>query len=200
MGNVFCSISMSLDGFVAGPNQSLEKPFGDGFENEPLHRWMFEQPEQNAAEIHRITGASAFIMGRNMFSPGRGAWDESWKGWWGDDPPYHAPVFVLTHHPRQPLEMQGGTTFFFVQDGIEAALARARSAAGEGDVHIIGGAATVNQYLAAGLIDELSLHIAPVVIGQGERLFDGAGAFDLEPLAARGNDLVTHITYRIQHG
>lgn len=198
MGKVFCSISISLDGFVAGPNQSLEKPFGDGLENEQLHRWMFEQPDRNAEELRRITDASAFIMGRNMFSPGRGDWDDSWRGWWGEDPPYHAPVYVLTHHPRQPLEMQGGTTFIFVQDGIESALARAIDSAGDGDVHIIGGAATVNQYLAAGLIDELSLHIAPVVIGQGERLFDGVGALDLEPLAARGNDLVTHITYRIQ--
>lgn len=198
MGNVFCSISISLDGFVAGPHQSLEKPFGDGLENEQLHRWMFEQPEENAEEIRRITDARAFIMGRNMFSPGRGAWDASWQGWWGDDPPYHAPVYVLTHHPRRPLEMQGGTTFFFVQDGIVPALARARASAGDGDVHVIGGAATVNQYLAAGLIDELSLHIAPVVIGQGERLFDGVGALDLEPIATRGNELVTHVTYRIR--
>jgi len=117
MTKVTCDMSVSVDGFTAGPNQSADKPFGDG-PVDRLHQWMFEQREANAEEVEAITAVSAFIMGRNMFGPGRGEWDESWKGWWGDDPPYHAPVFVLTHHPREPAQMQGGTTFTFVTDGI----------------------------------------------------------------------------------
>jgi dihydrofolate reductase len=136
-------------------------------------------------------------MGRNMFSPGRGEWDAEWTGWWGDDPPYHAAVFVLTHHPRAPLTMQGGTTFTFVTNGIESALEQARAAAGDGDVAITGGAATVNQYLAAGLIDELRLHVAPVVLGAGERLFEGVGDITLERLDVSGTELVTHLSYRV---
>ena len=135
-------------------------------------------------------------MGRNMFGHGRGAWDENWRGRWGEEPPHHAPVFVLSHHPRDPLTMQGGTTFTFVTDGIEAALAPARATAGTGSVAIAGGAATVNQYLAAGLVDELWLHIAPVTLGAGERLFDGVD-LTLEPVAARHTDLVTHVRYRV---
>jgi dihydrofolate reductase len=197
MSSVKCSIATSLDGFVAGENQSLEKPFGDGVDDDTLHRWMFEQPDENAAELEAITAAGAFVMGRNMFGPGRGEWDESWKGWWGDDPPYHAPVFVLTHHPREPVEMEGGTTFTFVTDGIESALDQARAAAGEQDVAIAGGAATVNQYLRAGLIDELNLHLAPVTLGKGERLFEGVGRLTLEPVAARNTELVTHTSFRL---
>jgi dihydrofolate reductase len=196
MTKVTCDLAVSVDGFAAGPNQSADKPFGDG-PVERLHQWMFEQREANAAEIEAIGAARAVVMGRNMFGPGRGAWDESWKGWWGDDPPYHAPVFVLTHHPREPVEMQGGTTFTFVTDGIESALAQARAAAGSGDVAIAGGAATVNQYLAAGAIDELRLHVAPVVLGAGERVFEGVGALSLERVSIRATDLVTHLTYRI---
>ena len=196
MTKVTCDMSVSVDGFTAGPNQSADKPFGDG-PVDRLHQWMFEQREANAAEVEAITAVSAFIMGRNMFGPGRGEWDESWKGWWGDEPPYHAPVFVLTHHPREPVEMQGGTTFTFVTDGIESALAQARAAAGSGDVAIAGGASTVNQYLAAGLIDELRLHVVPVLLGAGERLLDSVGNFDLEPLGVRSNELVTHMSYRV---
>ena len=196
MTKVTCDMAMSVDGFVAGPNQTIDKPFGDGVDD-GLHRWMFEQPEANAAEIEAITAASAYVMGRNMFGPGRGDWDVDWKGWWGDDPPYHAPVFVLTHHPREPLTMQGGTTFTFVTDGRESALAQAREAAGDGDVAIAGGAATINQYLAAGAIDVLRLHVVPVLLGAGERLLDGAGNFDLEPLGVTSNDLVTHLGYRV---
>ena len=196
MTKVTCDMSVSVDGFTAGPNQSADKPFGDG-PVDRLHQWMFEQREANAAEVEAITAVSAFIMGRNMFGPGRGKWDESWKGWWGDEPPYHAPVVVLTHHPREPVEMQGGTTFTFVTDGIESALAQARAAAGSGDVAIAGGASTVNQYLAAGLIDELRLHVAPVVLGGGERLFDGVGPLVLERAGVRATDLVTHFTYRV---
>ena len=196
MTKVTCDMAVSVDGFTAGPNQSADKPFGDG-RVERLTQWMFEQPEANAAEIEAITAAGALIMGRIMFGPGRGAWDESWTGWWGDDPPYHAPVFVLTHLPREPVEMQGGTTFNFVTDGIESALARAREAAGSANVSIAGGASTVNQYLAAGAIDELRLHVAPVVLGVGERLFDGVGPLSLERVAVNATDLVTHLTYRM---
>ena len=197
MAKVTCDISVSVDGFAAGVNQRLEEPLGDGAER--LHRWMFEQPEANADAIEQITSAGAYIMGRNMFGPGRGAWDHTWTGWWGEDPPYHAPVFVLTHHLREPLEMRGGTIFTFVTEGIEAALAHARAAAGDADVAIAGGAATVNQYLAAGLLDELRLHVAPVILGAGERLFDGVPDVALEPLAVAGNDLVTHLNYRVVH-
>jgi dihydrofolate reductase len=196
MTNVTCDIAVSVDGFAAGPNQRLDAPFGDGVEGR-LHRWMFDQPDENAAEIAGITGAGAYIMGRNMFGPGRGAWDPEWKGWWGDDPLYHAPVFVLTHHSRDPLPMQGGTTYYFVTDGLESALDQAREAAGEARVAIAGGAATVNQYLGLGAIDELRLHIAPVVLGAGERLFEGVGNLDLEPMAVKGTDFVTHVTYRV---
>ena len=144
-----------------------------------------------------MTAAKAYIMGRNMFGPVRGAWGEDWKGWWGDDPPFHAPVFVLTHHPRGPLVMEGGTTFTFVTDGIESALEQARAGAGDGDVAIAGGAATVNQYLAAGLIDELRLHVVPLVLGAGERLFEGVGEITLERLSVSGTELVTHLSYRV---
>ncbi len=169
---VTCDISISADGYVAGPNQTREKPFGDG-PVDRLHAWMFETPDENQAELDAIVAAGAFVMGRNMFGPVRGEWDIEWMGWWGDDPPYHAPVFVLTHHPREPVTMQGGTTFAFVTDGIESALEQARASAGDRNVAIAGGAATLNQYLRAGLVDELRTHIAPVTLGAGERLFDG---------------------------
>ena len=200
MSQVYCDIGISLDGFAAGPNQTLEKPFGEGVgdDAERLHKWRFDEPEKHAAVLEHITDAGAFIMGRNMFTPGRGAWDESWTGWWGDEPPYHAPVFVLTHHRRAPVEMQGGTTFHFVTDGIESALAQAREAAGDRDVAIAGGPRTINQYLAAGLIDELRLHVAPVIVSAGERLFDGVGSLTLEPLEEPwGTALVTHLRFRV---
>jgi dihydrofolate reductase len=136
-------------------------------------------------------------MGRNMFGPVRGAWDRPWNGWWGEDPPFHAPVFVLTHHAREPQPMAGGTTFHFVTDGIEAALDRARAAAGDRDVAVQGGATTVNQYLAAGLIDELRLHIAPLTLGAGTRLFEGVPPLRLEQIGSRPASLVTHVTYRV---
>jgi dihydrofolate reductase len=195
MGKVTCDIGISVDGFVAGPNQRLDEPLGDG--GERLHRWMFEQPEANAEAIEKITAAGAFIMGRNMFASGRGDWDLDWTGWWGEEPPYHAPVFVLTHHAHEPITMKGGTTFHFVTDGIESAMARAQEAAGDADVAVAGGAQTLNQYLAAGLIDELRLHVAPIVLGAGERLFEGVGDLALEPVAVSRTDLVTHVTYRV---
>jgi len=194
--NVVCDISISVDGYVAGPNQSREKPFGDG-EIDRLHAWMFETPDENAAEVAAIGAAGAYVMGRNMFGPIRGEWDLDWQGWWGDEPPYHAPVFVLTHHLREPLTMQGGTTFTFITDGIESALEQARAAAGERHVAIAGGAATINQYLRAGLIDELRTHIAPVTLGAGERLFDGVPGLNLQLVSARSASLVTHVTYRV---
>jgi dihydrofolate reductase len=196
---VTCDLAMSLDGYVAGPNQSMDDPFGEGA-GEVLHKWMFDEPDENAAELAAMDAPSAYVMGRNMFGPGRGAWDEDWKGWWGDDPPYHAPVFVLTHHPRRPETMQGGTTFTFVTDGIDSALAQAREVAGDGDIAIAGGAETTREYLSAGLIDELRLHLVPVLLGQGERLLDGVeGDISLEPLESTGNHLVTHLSFRVAH-
>jgi dihydrofolate reductase len=149
---VVCDISISADGYVAGPGQTADKPFGDG-PVDRLHAWMFETPDENQAEVDRISSADAYVMGRNMFGPVRGEWDLDWRGWWGENPPYHAPVFVLTHHARDPLKVQGGTTFTCVTDGSNSALEQARVAAGERDIAIAGGAATVNQYLAGGLID-----------------------------------------------
>ena len=195
MSQVVCDISTSVDGYVAGPNQTLENPFGD-VPADDLHAWMFDTREENEAEVSAITDAGAFVMGRNMFSPGRGEWDLDWTGWWGDDPPYHGPVFVLTHHPREPLVMQGGTTFTFVTEGVQSALERARAAAGDRNVAIAGGAQTINQFLAAGLIDELRLHIAPVTFGQGERLFEGVPIGKVQQASARAASLVTHIVYR----
>ena len=198
MSRVTCDLTISLDGFLAGPNQSMAEPLGEG--GKLLPRWMFEEAEANAAELEGILAAGAFIMGRNMFAgPGPGAWDADWRGWWGEEPPYHAPVFVLTHHQREPLEMQGGTTFNFVTAGIEAALDQARNAAGGKDIAVAGGAQTVQQFLSAGLIDELRLHIAPVVLGAGERLFDGVANLTLEPTEVRGSSLVTHVRYRVFH-
>ena len=177
--------AISLDGYAAGPRQSLENPLGEN--GESLHEWVFatrygrrmigeeggdEGIDQEFLERGDI-GIGATIMGRNMFGPIRGPWsDDEWKGWWGDEPPYHHPVFVLTHHPRPPIPMEGGTTFHFVSDGIEAALEQAIEAAGGNDVRIGGGASTVQQYLRAGLVDELHLAISPVLLGDGERLFD----------------------------
>lgn len=195
-GEVVCDVSVSVDGFTAGPHQSREHPLGRG--GELLHRWQFEAPEENEAELAGIVDAGAFVMGRNMFGPVRGPWSDLWTGWWGPNPPYHAPVFVLTHHPRQPLAMEGGTTFTFVTEGIRVALDLARRAADGKNVAIAGGALTINQFLAAGLIDELRLHLAPVLLGSGTRLFDGVPA-SLAPLPTRNRAtaLATHLTYRI---
>ena len=179
------NLSISFDGYAAGPEQSRETPLGVG--GEALHGWAFAQ--RYFRRVHdleggeegidnqwaaREQGIGATIMGRNMFGPVRGAWpDGEWKGWWGEAPPYHCPVFVLTHHPRDPLEMKGGTVFHFVTGGVHEALERAREAAGEKDIRIGGGAATIRQYLAEGLIDELHLVVAPVLLGRGEPLLEG---------------------------
>ena len=197
MGIVTADISVTLDGYGAGPNQRLEAPFGD-LDEGPLHSWMFDHRDENAAEVAAITEADAYLMGRNMFSPGRGEWDLEWKGWWGEEPPYHAPVFVLTHHEREPLPMKGGTTFHFVTDGLASALQQARAAAGSGSVSIAGGATTINQCLAAGHIDELRLHVVPVTAGlrSGSRIFDGVPRVNFETVSARATPHVTHLTYR----
>ncbi|MBJ6623150.1 dihydrofolate reductase family protein [Streptomyces rochei] len=200
-GRVVSDITVSVDGYAAGLHQTEERPFGDDGgdgSGAGLHAWMFDTPDENRVEVQRLAAAKAFVMGRNMFGPVRGDWDRRWNGWWGDDPPFHAPVFVLTHHAREPQPMEGGTTFHFVTDGIEAALERARAAAGDGDVQIQGGATTVNQYLAAGLVDELRLHIAPVTLGAGTRLFEGVPPLRLEQVEARPASLVTHVTYRVR--
>jgi dihydrofolate reductase len=185
MAKLKFSITMSLDGYVAGPRQSLENPLGEG--GVALHEWAFatrsfrsahgmEGGETGLDDDLAMTWSSnigATIMGRNMFGPVRGAWeDETWTGWWGDDPPFHTPVFVLTHHRRDPVAMQGGTTFHFVTDGIEAALERAMEAANGRDVAIGGGAETAQQYLRARLVDEMVVHVVPALLGGGSRLFD----------------------------
>jgi dihydrofolate reductase len=200
VGRLICDITISADGYSAGLNQTEERPFGDDGGDgtgAKLHAWMFDTPEESRAEVDRFLSAKAFIMGRNMFGPVRGGWDRQWNGWWGDNPPFHAPVFVLTHHARDPQPMDGGTTFHFVTDGIGSALAQARAAAGDGDVVIGGGATTVNQYLAAGLVDELRLHIVPLTLGAGTRVFDGVPPLTLEQVTSRAATLVTHVTYRV---
>jgi dihydrofolate reductase len=212
MSKIRFEITMSLDGYVAGPNQSEANPLGEG--GDRLHEWAF--PLAAWREPHGLSGGEtnastavveeglahlgATIMGRNMFGGGPGPWDADrpWPGWWGDNPPFHRPVFVLTHHRREPLELQGGTTFTFVTDGIESALAQARRAAGELDVALAGGADVAQQYLAAGLIDELEIHVVPVLLGGGARLFDhlGGSVAELEQVRAVGAPGVTHIKYR----
>ena len=198
-GKVTCDLSISVDGYSAGLNQTEERPFGDdggdGWGSK-LHSWM-DDPEEARLQADWLAESKAFIMGRNMFGPVRGEWDRLWKGWWGDDPPYHGPVFVLTHYPRDPQPMEGGTTFYFVTDGIKAAFERAREAAGDGNISIHGGAATINQYLAAGLIDELRLRIIPITLGAGTRLFDGVPSLNLEQVESRAAGPITHLTYRV---
>ncbi len=200
MTNVTCDLAISADGYSAGFEQSETYPFGfdGGIDWRALVvKWMMETPEENRAEMQRVVAANAFIMGRNMFTPQRGDWNLEWTGWWGDDPPYHAPTFVLTNYPRDPLPMQGGTTFYFVTDGIESAMRQAREAAGDGNVSIAGGATTVNQFLAAGLIDELRLHISPFTMGTGVRLFEGVPPLKMDLIESRSTSNVTHITYRM---
>jgi dihydrofolate reductase len=211
MSKVRADISVSLDGYVAGPEQTEEQPLGVG--GEQLHAWAFElrawrEPhgrdggEENASgrvmeEANANVGAE--IMGRGKFGPPSGGpWgDDPWNGWWGDDPPFHKPVFVLTHHQREPLTLSD-TTFTFVTDGIDSALEQARAAAGDQDVFLGGGADSINQYLAAGLVDELDLHVAPVMLGGGERLFTGVGPdLKLEQLRVVEAPGVTHLKYRV---
>jgi dihydrofolate reductase len=204
-------LSVSLDGYVAGPDQSVENPLGVG--GEDLHGWIVEleawrkQHGQEGGEVNASTpvveelqsNLGATVMGRNMFGGGPGPWreDSPWNGWWGDDPPFHTAVFVLTHHPRGPLEMEGGTTFTFVTDGVESALEQAREAAAGRDVMLGGGANVMQQYLAAGLVDEFELHIVPILLGDGERLLENVGNLELEQVRAIEAPGVTHIKYRV---
>lgn len=208
---VIVDISISLDGFVAGPNPTLEQPLGEG--GERLHEWIFGL--KSWREPHGLSGGSsgpddevvqestsrtgAYVMGRRMFSGGDGPWagDPNADGWWGDDPPFHAPVFILTHHAREPVTKQGGTTFTFVTDGIEAALEQARSAAGDEDVAVAGGANVVQQYLRAGLVDEMQIHVAPVLLGDGVRLLEEVGGVGLELERALHSPAVAHLRYRV---
>jgi dihydrofolate reductase len=213
MSKLRCHISISADGFVAGPNQSEENPLGEG--GEQLHEWAVslaawrESHDKQGGEVNESTSimeetlenVGAGVMGRNMFGPvGGGNWGgEQWKGWWGDDPPYHNDVFILTHYPREPVEMEGGTMFHFVTDGIEQALGRAKESADDQDVRLWGGAEVIQEYLAAGLLDELELHIVPVLLGDGARLFDNLGGAEIELEQVRAVEApgVTHLKYRV---
>ncbi len=206
--------TISLDGYGAGPNQSLDNPLGMG--GADLHQWLFPTRTLQRALFGRDGGTTgidddfaargfenvgAWILGRNMFSPFRGPWtDMGWKGWWGDNPPYHVPTFILTHHARPPIEMEGGTTFHFVTGGIHEALDRAREAANGKDVRIGGGAGTIRQYLRAGLIDEMHVAISPVLLGTGEPLFEGIDLRALEYGCVRfvASEKATHVVLRRQ--
>ena len=211
MARLTCDLSMSLDGYVAGPNPTLEQPLGEG--GERLHEWAFRL--KSFRERHGLPGGEsgpdddivnewldangAVVMGRRMFSGGEGPWedDPNADGWWGDDPPFHVPVFVLTHHRRDPVVKEGGTSFTFATDGIEAALEQAQAAAGEKDVQVGGGAELVQQYLNAGLLDELNIHLVPVLLGNGGvRLLDGLEPAELELTRLIESDAVTHLRYR----
>jgi dihydrofolate reductase len=210
MSRLRFNISMSLDGFIAGPNQSEENPLGLG--GMGLHEWAFaleawrkrhgrEGGEVNASTQvveESLENVGATVMGRNMFGGGRGPWGKDpWEGWWGDEPPFHMPVFVLTNHPREPLEKDGGTTFTFVSDGIESALEQAREAASGRDVALAGGADVAQQYLRAGLVDEVQIHLVPLLLGDGSRLLDGIGTgLQLECTGVIEAPGVTHLTYR----
>ena len=213
MTKVALDITISLDGFVAGPNQTIEQPLGE--DGERLHEWVYGLTSWREAHGHEggetnadselleqaIARSGATVMGRRMFSGGSGPWqdDPNSNGWWGDDPPFHHPVFVLTHHTRETVTMQGGTSFTFVTGGIEDALEQARAAAGDKDVAIAGGADVAQQYLHAGLLDELHLHVAPLLLGGGVRLFDerGSGSTSVEQTRLVESPAVTHLSYRI---
>jgi dihydrofolate reductase len=213
MSKVRFQIAMSLDGFVAGPNQSEENPLGEG--GMQLHEWAFEleawrRPhgqeggETNASSVvveEAQENVGAIVMGRNMFGGGPGEWDadDPWNGWWGDDPPFHVPVYVVTHHAREPLAMRAGTTFHFVTDGVESAVAQAKEAAGDRDVAIAGGANVIQQCLRAGLVDQMELNVVPVLLHDGERLLDkldGAG-IELEPTRVIEGPSATHMRYDV---
>ena len=205
-------ISMSLDGFVAGPSQTLEQPLGEG--GEGLHEWVFRlaswrephglsggdaEAVDNEVVAEGLRATGAVVMGRRMFSGGEGPWadDTNADGWWGDDPPFHVPVFVLTHHARETVIKEGGTSFTFVTEGVEAALEQARAAAGDKGVSLAGGANVVQEYLQAGLLDELQIHLVPVFLGGGVRLFDGLEPIELETMRVIESDAVTHLKYRV---
>jgi dihydrofolate reductase len=212
MSKLCLRIAISLDGFVAGPDQSVDDPIGVG--GMRLHEWVFplaawrsthgleggEVNESTPIIEEALANSGATIMGRKMFGGPAGEWDVAnpWNGWWGDDPPFHHPVFVLTHHPREPLVLGGGTTFTFVTDGIESALAQAREAAGEKNISLAGGASVCAQYLAAGHVDEMTLNVVPILLGSGERLFNGVGTdlHGLKLMRTIAAPSVTHLTFR----
>ena len=213
MARITVDISMSLDGFVAGPDPSMQDPLGK--RGEELHEWVVRLATWRAAHgldggeggpdadlvAEHVASYGAVVMGRRMFSGGEGGWDAdpNARGWWGDDPPFHVPVFVLTRHPRESLDMDGGTTFHFVTDGVNAALDRAAEAAGDRAVHVAGGADVVQQALNAGRVDELTVHVAPVLLGSGTRLFDGIDGdrLKLEQVPVPASTAVTHLRYRV---
>ena len=206
------SFSISVDGFGAGPDQNLDNPLGVG--GMRLHEWAFATRSFNAMHgagqgesgtvddgyvARGMANVGAWILGRNMFGPVRGAWpDDTWRGWWGDDPPYHCPVFVLTHHPRDSIEMAGGTTFHFVTDGVDAALERGRAAAGDRDVRIGGGVSTLRAYLQARAIDEMHIAVSPVLLGRGESLFNGLDlpALGYQVASSEQGERATHLMFR----
>jgi dihydrofolate reductase len=196
MATVISHMSMSLDGFVAGPDQSQENPIGAG--GLALHQWHFDplHPADVRWQEQLLDRGDAYVMGRNMFGPVRGEWQGDWRGWWGSEPPYHAPVFVLTHHEREPIEMEGGTTFFFVPDGFDSALEQARTVVGDGVVDIAGGASTVRQALTSGALDELVIDVVPVLLGRGESMFTGLTDLGLTPVEVDTSPRATHIRYR----
>jgi dihydrofolate reductase len=214
MGKFKIQITMTLDGYVAGRNQSVKNPLGEGADR--IHDWaratkflreLLGSGEGGDTGIddqvlrESFANVGATIMGRNMFGGGPGPWgDGSWKGWWGDNPPFQTPVFVLTHYAREPLVMEGGTTFYFVTDGIESALKQARRAADDKDVALGGGANVAQQYLNAGLIDQLTLHLVPMFLGGGERLFDGIDAkkVSLEVVDLVHSPVVSHLRYEVK--
>jgi dihydrofolate reductase len=212
VGRVVVDITMSLDGFVAGPNPTLEEPLGRN--GEELHEWALqtatwreqhgleggEENQDSELTAERVASVGAYVMGRKMFSGGSGPWEDDPRsmGWWGDEPPFHVPVFVVTHHAREPVEMEGGTTFFFVTEGVESAVEQARSAAGDGDVQVAGGAAAVQQALAAGLVEEMQVHVAPILLGGGTRLFgDGADPVRLEATRVLSSPRATHLRFDV---
>lgn len=209
MSKVRSHISVSLDGFVAGPDQSMENPIGKG--GMRLHEWLFStrawqsghggaggEENRDSDVVESLTrDVGAYVMGRRMFGGGDGPWDPEWRGWWGDEPPFRRPVLVLSHHAREPLAMAGGTAFTFVTEGVGVAVSQALAAAGEGEVMVAGGASVIQQVLAAGLLDELYLHIVPVVLGAGERLLENVGDPTLEPVEVVASPAVTHIRYQV---
>jgi dihydrofolate reductase len=201
MSRVTCHMSISLDGFVAGPDQSRDNPIGRG--GMALHQWHLRDEIATEADVAMtsalLASKGAYVMGRNMFGPIRGEHDPDWRGWWGDEPPYHAPVFVLTHYEHEPIEMEGGTTFHFVTAGFDAALAQAKEVAGDKDLDIAGGASTVRQALAAGAIGELTLNIVPVVLGRGERIFDETTRPKLTIAEALHSPNATHVRYDVSY-
>jgi dihydrofolate reductase len=212
VGKVVVNISMSLDGFVAGPSPTLEEPLGRS--GEELHEWILqtaawreqhgleggEANEESELVAEGVSAAGATVMGRKMFSGGSGPWESDPRamGWWGDEPPFHTPVFVLTHHAREREQMEGGTTFFFVTDGIKAAVERAREAADDRDVAIAGGANAIQQALSAGLVDEMQVHVAPILLGGGTRLFgEDADLVRLEATRVLASPRATHVTFDV---